>query len=152
MIYCPYSGLDDPTNRTLFIAVDMNGNMVPGDQLEPPKYTFQQLESTLVLTVSDYSPQDLYHTFICNTSNQAGRDSQRITLEGKNFLVEQLDSCSKNGHTSIAQPGYCILQCIHVYVHLYRMCGPCIQIILYCLVKFYSACILYNRYAINQCI
>lgn len=88
MIYCPYSGLDDPTNRTLFIAVDMNGNMVPGDQLEPPKYTFQQLESTLVLTVSDYSPQDLYHTFICNTSNQAGRDSQRITLEGKNFLVQ----------------------------------------------------------------
>lgn len=95
-IYCPYSGLDDPTNRTQFFAVDSNGNLVPSDQLPSPKYSIEQQNSTLVLTISNYSPDDMYHTFVCNTMNQAGRDSQRITLVGKDFLSRHLLLCVRN--------------------------------------------------------
>ena len=91
MIYCPYSGLDDPTNRTEFFAIDSMGNAVPSSQLPSPKYTVQQLDDTLVLTILNYSPNDLYHTFQCDTRNQAGFDSQTIVLRGTNLFDQIIE-------------------------------------------------------------
>ena len=94
MIFCPYHGLDDPTGRTEFFAVDSEGNLVPSNRLPSPKYSVEQQNNTIVLTINDYSPtEDLYHTFVCNTMNQAGQDSQSITLQGKNVLRKLLESC-----------------------------------------------------------
>ena len=88
-IYCPYSGLSDPTNRTQIYAIDSMGQRVPSSQLPSPKYTIEHLamENTFVLVIRDYSPDDLYHSFVCYTRNQAGEDTQTVTLIGTTLLT-----------------------------------------------------------------
>ena len=75
-LYCPYTGLDQPTTR--WVRVNSNGSTTDVVAM-PPDLTLMTSNNNVVLTIRNFD-EDRQGTYRCVTDNNAGEDEGDIIL------------------------------------------------------------------------